>query len=250
MFYRLSEIQGYKLRASDGEFGEIRGFIIDDLEWQVRYMTVQVGSRFVLLAPHTLGQPDAQNRVFPVSVSRAVVMNSPEIDPELKLSREMERRLADHFEWPYYWDADDVPSTRPGDLTAIPLIDMQLEKEAEESQQELVPQTGGESEVSHLRNTREIFGYAVHAANDDTSAGRLEDLVVNGDDWSVLYMIIDSGGQNVLVAPTWVNEIDEMDSRISIDLTSDTIRSSPPFATIADLTPDYQNRLNQHYGRT
>ena len=247
MFYRLSEIQDYSLRASDGEFGEIRGFIIDDLDWQVRYMVVQVGSRYVLLAPRVLGQPDVQNKTFPVTVGRAAVMNSPEIDPELKLSREMERRLADHFEWPYYWDADDVPTTSPGDLTAIPLIDMQLEKEAEE--QEQAPQANANGEVSHLRNTREIFGYTVHAANDDANAGRLEDLVVNGEDWSVLYMVIDSGGQHVLVAPAWVKEIDEMDSRIAMDLSSETIRSSPPFATIADLTPDYQNRLNQHYGR-
>jgi hypothetical protein len=250
VFYRLKELQDYQLQASDGPFGEIRGFIIDDFAWRVRYMVVVVESRNVLLSSYAFGKPDPVNHIFPVQVTREKLMNSPALDAELKLSREMERRLSDYFEWPYYWDADDVPNTRPGDLTSIPLIEMELDKE-QQIEEDMIPQTGPGSRP-HLRNTREILGYTIYAANSRSNAGKLDDLIANGEDWNLLYLVADTGGllsagKKVLVSPQWVEVVDEEHSRIVLNLKEETIHNSPEFATIADLTDEYRSKLTDHY---
>jgi hypothetical protein len=253
VFFRLKELQDYQLQASDGPFGEIRGFIIDDFAWRVRYMIVVVGSRNVLLSSYTFGQPDPANHHFPVNVTREKVMNSPALDPELKLSREMERRISDYFEWPYYWDADDVPNTRPGDLTSVPLIEMELDKE-QQIEADMIPQTGSGEDQPHLRNTREILGYTIYAENSNSNAGKLDDLIANGEDWNLLYLVADTGGllspgKKVLVSPQWVDAVDEEHSRIVLNLKEETIRNSPEFATIADLTDEYRSILSDHYDK-
>lgn len=254
MLQSLREIQEYRIQAQDGEFGKIHSFLVDDFEWILRYLVVEVGSRTVLLSVRALGMPDRDGQVFPVNVSTEFMMNSPVINLDRPLSREIERQLSDYFEWPYYWDPTDVPNTAPGDLTSIPLIDMELERE--QNEEELIPQTGGTGGVNsqdyHLRSSKTLFGDAIHATNDDQGAGRLYDIITQDEDWNVLYLVVDTGGllsgKKVLVSPNWVEQIDEMDSRIDVNLSSETVKDSPEFRDIEDLTDDYQNTLHDYYG--
>src|SRR5690554_372334 len=129
-------MQKYKLRAVDGDFGEIKFFLFDDFNWVVRYAAIEVGSRSVLLAMHTFEQPDNEAHTLTVQLTREKIMNSPIIDLDLPISREIETKLSDYYAWPYYWQATDYPNTMPGDLTAVPLIDMQLDREEQEEERE------------------------------------------------------------------------------------------------------------------
>lgn len=255
MLFSLQEIQNYQLRAQDGDFGEIKSFLIDDDNWVVRYLMVKVGNRDVLLSVMAMGAPDPIERVVPTNLSRDRIMNSPEIRAGKPLSRDIERQLSDYYEWPYYWEPGEVPNTRPGDLTAVPLIDMELDKEAQEDQA-LIPQTGEESSSekkneSHLHDTKVLFGETIHTTNDDRNAGRLTDMVTQDEDWNLLYLVVDTGGlltnNKVLVAPSWVTQIDELDNRIDVQLSAETIQNSPNFNTIGDITQEYQTKLNDYY---
>jgi hypothetical protein len=246
MLFTLKEIQDYKLRAADGDFGEIKTFLIDDFEWAVRYLVAQVGSRQVLLSVLALGAPDTNAHILPVNVTKDKIMNSPTFDFNQRVSRDVERCFSDYFDWPYYWEPDDVPNTLPGDLTAIPLIDMELDREQQEAQ-ELIPETGISGTESteaneHLRSTQVLFGQAIHAANDNRNAGKLVDMVTQDENWSILYLMVDTGGllpgKKVLFAPSWVKQVDEVNSRIDIDLTQETIHNGPEFTSIEELGAD------------
>jgi len=243
MLFTLKDIQKYQLRTADGDFGEIKSFLIDDFEWVVRYLIVEVGSRNVLLSVFAVGTPDSSANLLPVNVTKEKVMNSPTFEMNQRVSREVERRFSDYFEWPYYWEPDDVPNTLPGDLTAVPLIDLELDREQKQSE-ELIPETGAfgaeTTEANkHLRSTRTLFGQAIHATNDDRNAGKLVDMVTQDDDWNILYLVVDTGGllpgKKVLLAPSWVQRIDEKNSRIDLNLNHETIQDSPQFTSLQDL---------------
>lgn len=253
MLFTLKEIQEYRLHAIDGDFGEIRDVIIDDQDWAVRYLIVGIGSRQVLLSIYPLSTPDMDKHVLPVNLTQEKMMNSPVIDFGQPVSREVERQISDYFDWPYYWAPDEVPDTRPGDLTAVPLIEMELDRE-EQEQEELIPQTGETSagqQNGHLQSAKAMFGSVIHASNDDHDAGKLVDMLTGNEDWSILYLVVDTGGmlsgRKTLIAPTWVEQMDVPHARIDINLSSETIHNSPEFSSTVDLSEDYQDRLRDYY---
>jgi hypothetical protein len=248
MLFTLKDIQNYRLQAVNGDFGAVKTFIIDDFAWVVRYLVAEVGSRQVLLAVQAIGAADRNAHVLPVNTTKERIMNSPTFDPKQTITREVEQRFSDYFDWPYYWEPEDVPNTMPGDLTAIPLIDMELDREQQE-EQELIPQTGetdaGAAEDNrYLCSTQDIFGYTVHAMNDDRNAGKLADMVIEDEDWNIQYLMVDTGGllpgKKVLLAPSWVQRIDQANSRIDMDLAHETIQDGPEFASIDALNSDIQ----------
>jgi hypothetical protein len=205
-----------------------------------------------------LDEPDIHAGQMRLNVTQDLLLNSPEIDLDQPLSRDIERELSDYYGWRYYWEPEDVPNTLPGDLTAIPLIDMEIDREKQEQEQELIPQTGTEgqddqqrAEDQYLHSLKRLEGATIHATNDDQNAGKLADIISQDEDWNVMYLVVDTGGllagKKVLVSPSWVQKIDELDSRIDISLKSDTIKNSPEFNSYLDLTEEYQARLRNYY---
>lgn len=255
MLRSLQEFDDFSIRTSDGIAGEVKTFLIDDFEWVVRYAIVEFDDRRVLLATHSIGAPDLNARIFPVKMTMAKVMDSPKINTDLPLTREIERQLSDFFEWPYYWQADDVPNTQPGDLTSIPLINLELDRENQEEAQlkEAGKSTGKQAPENRLHSLERISGSTIHALNDDENGGEVHDLIVEDQDWHIQYLVIDTGGlfsgKKVLLSPNWVALIDEVDSRIDVNLKSTTIQESPDFNGMEDLSTDYQERLSSYYGK-
>ncbi len=255
MLISLKDIQNFRILAKDeGEPGSIKAFLIDDFEWAVRYAIVALRGRNLIIPVRAFGIPDLDQQVLQVRATVDQMEHSPTINLDQPLSREIERQLHDYYEWPYYWEADDVPNTLPGDLTAVPLIDMELEREEEEEEEErdLIPETGeAANQDFHLYSTKELFGENVYALNDEQYTGTLVDIISQDEDWNILYLVVDTGGllsgHQVLVSPQWVREIDEAGSRIDVDLKSDTLKNSPTFTSVRDLTGDYQSRLNDYY---
>lgn len=258
MFVSLNDIAGFKIRTHEGDFGEVKAFLIDDFNWIVRYLIVDIDDRHVLLSPLAVTGLTAGEGVVDVNVDLETVLNSPRVDLDQDLSRELERQLSDYYHWPYYWEPTEYPTSLPGDLTAVPLIDMELDRQQEE--EELIPETGdraaspGDARNSdfHLRSTHEIFGYHLFGENDQRDAGKLSDIVIGDEDWQILYLVVETGGmlsnRKVLVSPNWVKQVDEDERRVIVDLKEETIRESPEFNASTDLTPDFQAQLKKYYG--
>jgi len=93
--HSIRQLRGCTLSASDGDIGTVREFYFSDENWRVRYLVVDTGSwlsgRSVLLIPHVLREVDAQADAVRVSLTKEQVRNSPPLDSDRPISRQLPR---------------------------------------------------------------------------------------------------------------------------------------------------------------
>jgi len=103
----VDEVAGYHIQATDGEIGHVEDFILDDLNWTLRYVVVDTRNwlpgRKVLVAPVWVDSVDWAKEKAIVDLTREDVKNSPEYDPAAPVNREYEARLYDFYGRPKYW---------------------------------------------------------------------------------------------------------------------------------------------------
>jgi hypothetical protein len=101
------EVEGYHIRAADGEIGHVEDFILDDAEWIIRYIVVDTRNwlpgRKVLVAPLWFDGVSWEDRRVDVALTREEVKNSPEYNPAEPVNRTYEERLYDYYGRPRYW---------------------------------------------------------------------------------------------------------------------------------------------------
>src|SRR5579864_2296305 len=92
MLWHTSAINGYCVAASDDEIGTVCDFLFDDASWSVRWLVVDTGSwlsgRKGLLPPW--GSVDANGQHFSVKLTKQQIKDSPQIDTDGPVSRQME----------------------------------------------------------------------------------------------------------------------------------------------------------------
>lgn len=105
-------VSGYRIHATDGEFGYVDDFIVDnegpeEMPWVIRYLVVNVQNWLpgtqLLLSPEWTEEIDwATSRVH-VDLTEDMVKSSPEFDPEAPVNRRYEEVLYDYYGRPKYW---------------------------------------------------------------------------------------------------------------------------------------------------
>jgi sporulation protein YlmC with PRC-barrel domain len=99
-------IKGYRLRATDGEIGNVENFLIDRDGWNIRYLIVGTGKwwfgKEVLLAPYAVAAIDWLNREILLNVTGEQVKSSPPWDPLKFVDAEYGGRLHQHYGWPAF----------------------------------------------------------------------------------------------------------------------------------------------------
>ena len=124
MLRTITDLRGYAIRATDGDLGVVEDFYFDDEDWAVRYLVVETGSwlsgKKVLISPLSLGRADVMDQVLPVSLTKAQVTHSPDIDTSKPVSRQHEAALFEYYGYPYYWGGAGLWGMGgfPGSLTA------------------------------------------------------------------------------------------------------------------------------------
>ncbi|MDX1645598.1 MAG: PRC-barrel domain-containing protein [Longimicrobiales bacterium] len=239
MLRSLKGILGYPLLAEDGEIGRCRDFLFDDAEWVVRYLEADTGKwiprRRVLIAPTFLDEPDWPAGKLPVSLTKHEIEAAPPSELDLPVSRQHEEALADHFEVPRWWEP---PDDRDGDEGRQPLDQASIEAAAPAL------------EDPRLRSLREVRGYDVQAV--DGALGHVEDLMADDADWSIRYLVVDTGrwlpGRKVLISPLWLRELVWSDRRAVVELTRDQIEDSPPYRPRQPIYRAYEAELHEGYG--
>jgi hypothetical protein len=80
-------IIGYHIAATDGEIGHVKGFLVDDADWRLRYMTVDTKNwlpgRTVLLSPRQIDEIDWSDKRIRVDVDREKIKLAPLYDPQM-----------------------------------------------------------------------------------------------------------------------------------------------------------------------
>lgn len=74
MLRTMNDLEGYGIRATDGNIGHVKDVYFDDHVWAVRYLIVDTGtwlsSRKVLVSTIALGPPNWADKMLPASLSK------------------------------------------------------------------------------------------------------------------------------------------------------------------------------------
>jgi hypothetical protein len=219
MLWDASVMKGYAIEAHDGRLGTVSDFLFEDASWMVRWLVVDTGhwlsGRKVLLPPSALGHPDPQSRRFPVKLTMHQVKDSPEIDTDRPVSRQIESHVYDYYGWDPYWAAAlatpfTAPLYLPGSKPLEPVGAGPQSKEGD----------------PHLRSTAAVTGYHIHAT--DGQIGHVEDFLVNDAGWSIRYLVVDIRnwwpGEQILISPRTVREINWADKSIHLNISRQRVK--------------------------
>jgi hypothetical protein len=117
MLWDASVVKGCGIEAHGGRLGTVSDFLFEDAKWLIRWLVVDTGhwlsGRKVLLPPSALGHPDPQLRRFPVNLTMQQVKDSPDIDTDRPVSRQMESHVYDYNGWDPYWAGAETPIVPP-----------------------------------------------------------------------------------------------------------------------------------------
>jgi hypothetical protein len=94
-------VKGYHIHASDGEIGHIEDFLVDDVDWSIRYLVVDTknwwSGKKVLISPRSVKQIDWTDRLVNLNVDRQKVKESPAYDPSTTVDRAYEKHFHEHY---------------------------------------------------------------------------------------------------------------------------------------------------------
>ena len=252
MLWNAASLKGYAIEASDGRLGTVSDFLFDDASWLVRWLVVDTGKwlsgRKVLLPPSALGHLDEKREQFSVRLTMHEVKDSPDIDADRPVSRQMENHVYDYYGWnPYwtsglymggymgaYWGGGMVPSPSP---------------EARRREEHLIS-TQRDDDDPHLRSIAAVTGYHIHAL--DGEIGHVEDLFVEDADWSIHYLLVDTKnwwpGKKVLISPRSAQTIDWQHKLVNLSVNRQKVKDSPIYDASTTIDRPYERQFHSYYG--
>jgi sporulation protein YlmC with PRC-barrel domain len=244
MLRSLRDLLGSTILATDGEIGKVHDFYFDDEHWTVRYMVADTGGwlmgRLVLLSPVALGEPDWSGRIFPVSLTRQQIEDSPSAESDRPVSRQHQLELHGYYGWPLYWVGG---MDTAGILGVYPELVVEPELHKAETPAKGAETVGQGQDDPHLRSTREVTGYHIQAA--DGGIGHVQDFVVDDEDWTIRHMVVDTRnwlpGKNVLVSPQSIAEVNWEDHKVRVNLPREKIKEAPGFHASALISRQYES---------
>jgi sporulation protein YlmC with PRC-barrel domain len=244
MLRSLKDMTGYKILAKDVEIGKVNDFYFDDDNWVVRYLVDKTGLWFlgkqVIISPASFEKPDWENKEFPVSLTKEQVKNSPPIECEEPVSKEIEKKIAEYYGWPMYGGGHGIEGWAGGTTyanSAVPyLISRNIVKD------KIIKEEG-------LRSTNEVTGYEITA--DGEKIGYVKDFIIDDETWAIRYMVLETSkvlkGKNVIIAPEWINWISWYQKQLSVDIPKEKIKKCPDFEISAPISREYEELLYKHY---
>ncbi len=242
MLRTLKELEGYQIESTDGVIGHVAGVYFEDDRWTVRYLVVNTGSwldaREVLISPTTLGETDGETRTIAARLSKQQVVSSPPIDLDKPVSRQQESLITEHYGWPPFWRMGLWESRIPAAMAAV-------------QANATSPESHREDADPHLRSSREVTGYHLHALDD--TLGHVEDFVLDDESWTIRYLAVDTSnwwfGGHVLVSPEWIRGVRWPERMVDLAVTRDVIKHSPTWTPGNAITRAYEDSLLSYYRR-
>ncbi len=234
--HRLSDLTGYSLNARDGEIGKLEQIYFDDIRWLARYFVVHTGGwllgQNVLIVPSAIKAIDEENKTLEVDLTQAQIKDCPPVNTEKPVSRHYEQEYYHYYGWEPYWVGDPMfgpaPVMPPPTLAEAPM----------------------EPEHPHLRSSDEVKNYNIHTLDGDV--GHVEDFILEEPGWAIRYLEVDTRnwlpGKHVLVAPTWIEQVNWAKQEVAVKLKREAIETAPAYDPGKIISRDYQVALYEHYG--
>jgi FtsP/CotA-like multicopper oxidase with cupredoxin domain len=209
MLESTHKLIGFSLAAEDGEIGTVKDFYFDDQKWNIRYLVVETGNWFfgrrVLISPYAIQSVSEDQQLLIVKMTKEQVKNSPSIDTDLPVSKQLEKKLNDYYAWPYYGGAGmGYPTTGMVKVARVLKADAIEDSKADK----------------HLRSYKHVRDYTVY--NPDGYLGETVDFLVNTGDWTLPYLIIEMAdersGEMLMIATDNIASIDFSTYAVSVML--------------------------------
>jgi uncharacterized protein YrrD len=241
MLNKTKTLEGYKWDSLDGEIGKVKEFYFDDHYWAIRYLIADTGNwltgRQVLISPYALVTVRKEEQHIAIDLTQKQIEDSPSLSTDKPVSRQFEETYYGYYGWPMYWGGSYMWGT-------YPYIMRDREKWSKSGQ-------GKKVWDSHLRSSHEVSGYHIQAA--DGEIGHVEDFIIDDETWAIRYLIIDTRnwwpGKKILISPQWIERVSWSESKVFVNLSTETIKLSPEYTEESLITRDYETRLHQHYNR-
>jgi len=246
MLRSIKALREYAITATDGTVGQVADFYLDAKAWVIRYLVADLNegliSRQALISPVALGQPDWEERVFPIRLNREQVAQSPAITLDQPLTQQDEASLHEYYQWPVYWMGEG--------FAPPPAVD--VPPEVYSTEEAAAPPPATLPPDPHLHRIEQVIGYTLQAKDGET--GRVKDFIVNDETWAIGYMVVDlpdglTSHRQVLLSPHWVERVSLAEAKVTIDLHRETIQNSPAYDPAEPVNQDYEAKLYDYYGR-
>jgi len=252
MLRNASTIKGYAIAASDGHLGTASDFLFDDESWLVRWLVVDTGhwlsGRKVLLPLSVLGHLDPEAKEFAVRLSKQQVKDSPDIDTDRPVSRQMETDVYDYYGWRPYWGTG-LYMGGYGVLGGAMGMGMQPYLGSRRREEQIVDARRSHDDP-HLRSVNAVIGYHIHAR--DGEIGHVEDFLLEDADWSIHYLVVDTKNwwpaKKVLISPRSAGDIDWTDRLVNLDVDRQKIKDSPTYDPAITVDRAYEKHFHAYYG--
>ncbi|HEX4112621.1 MAG TPA: PRC-barrel domain-containing protein [Stellaceae bacterium] len=256
MLRNASAIKGYAIAASDGRLGTVSDFLFDDASWLARWVVVDTGTwlsgRNVLLPVSVLGHIDAENKEFSVRLTMQQVKDSPDVDTEQSVSRQMESQVYDYYGWSPYWGTGFYMGGYgyPGGAGMIGGPGVASPSLGSGRREEHRADSQRNDGDPHLRSVAAVTGYHIHAT--DGEIGHVEDFLIEDADWSIRYLIVDTKnwwpGKKVLISPRSAKEIDWTDRLVNLEVVRQKVKDSPAYDPSMTVDRAYDDTFLTYYG--
>jgi len=258
MLRSINDLKNYSINATDGSVGDVKDFLFDDLAWVIRYFVVETGtwlsSRKVLISPIAIQEPNWEEKILPVLLTREQVRDSPDINTDKPVSRQHEMDYFRHYGYTYYggglgfWAGGLYPyALYPGYASSL-----QEHEGSPVANRDHDRAEHARDEDPNLRSCKAVTGYHIHLKDGDL--GHVSGFLVEESTWAVRYLIVDTsnwwGGHKVLISPEWIEEVSWIDNTVSIDLSRQSVKDAPVFESAEQLNRQYEEEIHHHYGRT
>jgi len=253
MLRSTKTMRGYTIDAIDGAIGTVDDLLFDDAQWTIRYLVVNTGGwltgRLVLISPIAFREVHWEAKRFDIALTRQQIEESPSIAEDQPVSRQMEEEYFRYYGYPFYWSglglwaAGMYPSPLP------PTTSVRPGYRDTAGQQQSTSNRAGDP---HLRSTRQVTGYAIHAR--DGEIGHVDDFIVDDATWAIRYVVVATRnwwpGKKVLVSPRWLTSIHWGEARVAVDLSREAIKEAPEYEPSTLLNRAFETELHNRLQRT
>ena len=181
------------------------------MAWLSRDAKVRwLSKRQVLLTPHAFGLVDWHANSLPIKLTRKQIEDSPLIDTHRPVSRQYEQDYYRYYGWPAYWEGGGMWGLA-GFPVANPLV----------VQDDRSHHGHDQRDDLHLRSTRAVEGYEVHAS--DGTIGSARSFMVDDKSWAIGELVVESrhwfAGNEILIPSAKIKSVSYVESTILVDLT-------------------------------
>jgi hypothetical protein len=108
-------VMSYHIHATDGDIGHVKGLLVDDESWAIRYLIVDTSNWWLghqmLIAPEWIEDVSWPDSSISVNLTRRAVQDAPPYDPSVTMKRGQEVDIYNHYLRPGYWEDGQFQAT-------------------------------------------------------------------------------------------------------------------------------------------